>query len=223
MSLPKGKRIPGNRKSYDAILEQQAYDDNFYQAARKDFSTALPHLRQWFVDNFHDASSIIDLGCGSGEMIACIKDDFDVYGVDFSIGAQKLAPAYLGDHFFIGDLTQPLKSQISNLKTHYDVVVSLETYEHIHAEYETTYLNNIASFDPDHIVISCALNEQKGRHHYNTKSFFDFITTVENHFPHMQGNFRATRTLMSLPKLRYFYRYNTIVMSRSCDQSRDIA
>lgn len=212
--LPHGLRIPGNRHVYDAEVESQAYDVDFYDGTRKDFVKALPALKTWFEQCFPEARSIVDLGCGSGEMISCVSETYDAWGIDFSTGAQVLGPRFLGDKFVVGDLTRPLQEQSPKLQRKFDIVFSIETYEHIQQQYEDQYLANLKSFDPDYLIVSCAPPAQKGRHHYNRLDFFDFVKKVEGAFPEMEGDFRSTITFHSLPHLRYYYRYNTVVMKR---------
>jgi cyclopropane fatty-acyl-phospholipid synthase-like methyltransferase len=218
--LPHGQRVAGNRYEYDAELEAKAYDIAFYESARKEFAPAMPVIRDWFQRCLPDTKSVIDLGCGSGEMISCVKDLYDTWGVDFSEGAKVLGPQFLGDQFVLGDLTQPLHEQDSRLKRRFDVVFSVETYEHIHSEFEQAYLDNIKRFKPKHLVISCALSayrnetRQKGRHHYNCMPFDEFMKKVQTAMPEMEGNFIASMAFQRLPRLRFFYRYNTIVFSR---------
>ena len=64
-------------EGWDGVAEQ-------FMAARSDIGAAL--VRSWARDNLRQASTIVDVGCGSGVPIAqaLIEDGFAVFGIDAS-------------------------------------------------------------------------------------------------------------------------------------------
>jgi cyclopropane fatty-acyl-phospholipid synthase-like methyltransferase len=166
------KRIATGRRAdkFDRETEHMAYDSEFYAKCRKDYVDAAPHLKEWFDENLPQRS-IIDIGCGTGEMLAHMQDQRSIAGVDFSVGAQETQHL---QNFYIRDLTLP----IVNVDFKADVVFSLEVYEHIPSEHESTFLDNVTSFNPEFIVMSCAQPGATGRHHYNMLTPKDFTDRV---------------------------------------------
>lgn len=79
---------------------------------------------------------LIDLGCGHGPDFLPFKDNFELYGVDFSIGMLNLARKY-AEKFNYG--VSLLQADISCLPYHdntFDWAISAATYHHIKGKEE---------------------------------------------------------------------------------------
>ena len=94
--------------------------------------------------------SVLDIGCGQGEWL-------EAFGVEDSFGVDIAAP----DGFLRHDLTTPL-----DLGRTFDLVISLETAEHLPEESADTYVDSIA-LHGDTVLFSAAVPGQIGLHHVN--------------------------------------------------------
>ena len=73
-------------------------------------------------------SSVLDVGCGPGFFLEVAADaGYDVWGVDPSAYAVKLARERFGDHVQEGTLTDLLRGT-----ARFDVIVAFDTFEHIY-------------------------------------------------------------------------------------------
>jgi Methyltransferase domain len=98
-------------------------------------------------------SSALDIGCGWGEWLEALGIE-DVVGVDIA------APQREG--FVQHDLTTPL-----DLGRAFDLVISLETAEHLPEEAADTYVESIAWHAARAVLFSAAVPGQEGLHHVN--------------------------------------------------------
>jgi len=108
--------------------------------------------------------SIADLGCGNGSYCKFFKDHSGcdiVHGYEGTKEITKLG--FFNDIFFL-DLT---KKRYSDL--YYDLIISLEVGEHIPANFEQTYIDNVCEFTKNDLVISWAVPKQGGLGHFNEK------------------------------------------------------
>ena len=96
--------------------------------------------------------SALDLGCGWGEWLDALGIE-DVMGVDI---VQQRAG------WVAHDLTTPL-----DLGRTFDLVISLETAEHLPEEAADTYVENIVVHAADAVLFSGAVPGQEGLHHVN--------------------------------------------------------
>jgi SAM-dependent methyltransferase len=73
----------------------------FYDPVQGDRSEALPHL----LPHLRDAHSVLELACGTGSILALLRGDFDVAGVDRSPQMLEIARAKLPDALLVeGDM-----------------------------------------------------------------------------------------------------------------------
>jgi len=102
--------------------------------------------------------SVLDVGCGQGEWLQAFAtadkavEILDLQGVDIA------APEWLTRH----DLTEPL-----DLGRTFDLVVSLETAEHLPESAADIYVESIARHADDAVLFSAAVPGQVGLHHVN--------------------------------------------------------
>jgi SAM-dependent methyltransferase len=103
------------------------------------------------VDLFHP-QSVLDVGCGMGEWL-------EAFGLDDMQGVDIAAPE--GEGFIRQDLNWPL-----TLDRTYDLVLSLETGEHLPEAAAETYVNSLVRHSRT-VVFSAAVPGQEGKGHIN--------------------------------------------------------
>ena len=96
---------------------------------------------------------MLDIGCGQGEWL-------EAFGIEDSFGVDIAAPEREG--FMRHDLTTEL-----DLGGMFDLVISLETAEHLPEEAADTYVESISRHALDAVLFSAALPGQEGLHHVN--------------------------------------------------------
>ena len=193
-------------KGWDPEKERGTYDTDFYEKHRKYYEGGVTNMATWMREAM-DFKSIVDVGCGVGDMLVPLSETHDILGIDFSKGAKEglvIPEKCYRDH----DLTTPL-----GVVEHRDVVLSLEIWEHIPEEFEATYVANMIAFDPNYIIVSCAAPEQWGRHHYNCKGRDHVIEVMQGHGYEIDDE--LTAGWQKIKKIATFYRRNTTVFRRS--------
>ena len=133
-----------------------------HQASREVHSVegAEAALRMLFTDGV--PQSVLDIGCGTGTWLRAALNcgAQEVLGVDGVAipGDQLLIPE---SAFRIADLNAPLR-----LDRRFDLVLCLETAEHLDAESAATVIASLAAHG-DHILFSAAAPGQPGINHHN--------------------------------------------------------
>lgn len=192
-------------KTYDEQHERETYDKEFYDKHECYYKKAIPHFTQYMLDNF-EFESICDIGCGTGEFLSSLQGTKDVLGIDFSVGASQCL-VLDKDKYLDADVTKPL-----NLNRTFDIVMSLEVFEHIFPELEQAYLDNIDALQPKHIIMSCAPPGQWGRHHVNPKDATYVIEALARRGYEL--DVERTEKFRKIKKLASFYRKNTNVFRK---------
>ena len=196
-------------KAWDPRAEASTYDADFYEKHRKYYEKGISHFVEWLNTNL-TFESLVDVGCGCGDFIAPLVGHKKILGVDFSTGADVLMAKEIP--YVIHDLTTPLPGPTE----HYDVVMSLEVFEHIPRDYEETYLMNLLHFEPTTLIVSCAAPGQWGRHHYNCRGRDEVVAMLASKGYVLDE--ALTASFQKIKKLAAFYRKNTAVLVR--DPSR---
>jgi len=104
-------------------------------------------------------NSVLDLGCGMGEYSHLLQAyNYKVHAYDGNPNTPQLTCGLAQ----VADLSQPFNSghQV-------DVVMSLEVGEHIPAEFEQTFLDNLVVSKPKMVILSWAVPGQVGDGHVN--------------------------------------------------------
>lgn len=109
-----------------------------------------------------DFSSIIDVGCGVGEIVEELRSRGNM-----AIGLE--GPDTVRDFMLIGpeamifwDLRKPLPFT----RHGYELAICFEVAEHIEAEYAAVFVENLTTLAP-RILMSAAPPGQEGHHHFN--------------------------------------------------------
>lgn len=135
-----------------------------------DIKTALDEhchdalLNDYIASVFAPPDSTLDLGCGRGDYLATFHRAGwrNLTGVDGTLGIKEFA------HFkniLSHDLCAPL-----DLGKQYELVISLEVGEHLPPEFETVFLENIARHAAKNVLLSWAVEGQKGPGHVNCRN-----------------------------------------------------
>lgn len=125
------------------------YGPEFF-AGRGGTVTASASVVVPMIEHYLGPRSVLDIGCGQGEWLAQFKL-WDVAGVDIS------APPGLVRH----DLRVPL-----DLRRDFDLVLCLETGEHLPEDAADTLVNSCVHHAPS-VVFSAAVPGQEGTGHIN--------------------------------------------------------
>lgn len=195
-------------KEWDPAKERATYDTEFYEKHQKYYERALPGIADFVVTNLPNVKSIVDVGCGNGDMLSGLVSTHDILGIDFSDGAAQslnIPRSNYLDH----DLTKPLPDSLKNSR---DLVLSLEVWEHIPEEFENQYVSNLTIFNADYMVVSCAAPGQWGRHHYNCAGV-DEVREKMSKLGYVEDE-ALTAVWRKIKYLASFYRKNTLVLRK---------
>jgi 2-polyprenyl-3-methyl-5-hydroxy-6-metoxy-1,4-benzoquinol methylase len=118
------------------------------------------------------AKTVVDFGCGMGDYAKAFKaDGYKVEAYDGNPNTETLS----GGIAKVLDLSKPFY-----LGKKFDVVLSLEVGEHIPAEFEELFIDNITKHAKKHLVISWAIEGQGGSGHVNCKNNDYIIGQIED-------------------------------------------
>lgn len=114
---------------------------------------------------------LVDMGCGDGSYVNFINENnlFGIVaiGVDGNPHTQELAHTNHPFNFcYVADLSKPLAFEWPPL----DLILCLEVGEHIPAEFESVFLDNVTKFAKTWIIMSWATEGQGGDGHVNCRS-----------------------------------------------------
>lgn len=143
-----------------------------------------------------EGKNILDAGCGDGRFCFELRDEnAKVTGIDYSRRAINFAKAFNPDaRFFVEDLTK------FRLKERFDVIVSIETLEHIEPERLRKVFENIHKMlekDGKLVITVPSKNIKTGSKHFqhfskeDIKKYIDGLFEIEKVYGHGRiGYFR---------------------------------
>lgn len=166
------KQWLAKRDNWDAEYEAESYDRGFFERSERDYVRAIPALTKW-IESF-EPTSICDMGCGPGFMVAPFVDRIPALGIDIGVGSGYALP---DKAFRRVDLTRALFDQIE--RTSFDLVLSLEVWEHLPRQHESIFVDNLVAVDPRVLIVSVAKPGQWGRHHYNCRTIDEARDIIE--------------------------------------------
>jgi hypothetical protein len=149
-----------------------------------------------------DAKTCVDMGAGDGSYVkyfnACgiVTDGYD---------GNPHSPALSDNLVKVADLSQPV-----NLEKTYDWVLSLEVGEHIPAQYEAAFIDNLDRHNTKGIILSWAVEGQGGYGHFNCRNN-DYIKKVMASHGYV-NDVDAENAIRSVAVLSWFK--NTIMVFR---------
>ena len=137
------------------------YERSFYQTLAGNATTSSAIVVPLILEYVKPAS-IIDVGCGTGGWLAEFGKHgiTDVFGIDGPWVDSKLLEIP-PDRFRVADVGQPIQET-----RQYDLVLSLETAEHLQPESAETFVESLTKLSSV-IVFSAAIPFQGGYNHFN--------------------------------------------------------
>lgn len=157
-----------------------------------------PYLAKELVYLFYD-TTVIDFGCGQGKYVACFNNNnIPTRGYDGNPNTPNWNP----------DCQVLDLSEIVSLDPA-DWVLTLEVGEHIPAEFEANFIDNLKRHNKKGIVLSWAVEGQAGRGHFNCRNN-DYIKAK---FPEYQNDLALEHKLREVATLPWFK--NTIMVFRN--------
>lgn len=124
-------------------------------------------------------TSVIDMGCGPGWYVKELrKQQFDITGFDGNPNTPAITRKLLNDNSCceVLDFTQPIRFDPKP-----DCILSLEVGEHIPAQFETTFIENLTQNASRMIILSWAIEDQTGDGHVNCRNNSYIIEAMKTH------------------------------------------
>ena len=162
-----------NYESFN-IDENGSFNNNFFKG--HSYDRELGEALCLFSE-LMEVKTIVDLGCGPGWYVKALRDaGFSVDGFDGNPHTGFLSDIIMQDGTSCNqiDLTE---ENVFNEK--YDMVLSLEVGEHIPKKFEDVYISNLLNNCKKYLIVSWAIENQKGDGHVNcrhNKYIIDKIT-----------------------------------------------
>ena len=150
---------------------------------------------------------VADVGCGSGMYCKIFRDGFGWNTVHGFEGTPDIKSLNIYDEIFEFDLT----NRMDRFENYYDLVISLEVGEHIPAEFESIFIDNIDYISSKDLVLSWAIPGQKSASgHVNTRSNDYVIDKFVN------KGFCFDKKKTKFFRSRYYYKWfrNTVMVFR---------
>lgn len=172
------------------------YKKRFF-ARRDSMNWRKPIMGKAIVEIFHP-SSIVDVGCANGDILAGIKEiDQDIVfrGIEGSDQAIEFFEPEIKNEIYILDVRYSISFRDLNLIFPADLCISLEVAEHIEPEYAEQYIDNLCSLS-DRILITAAPPGQGGHHHVNCQPKEYWIDKF-----HARGFFRGISEEFSFKRM----------------------
>ncbi|MCC5931175.1 MAG: class I SAM-dependent methyltransferase [Cyclobacteriaceae bacterium] len=158
------------------------------------------------IDNLFNFKSIVDFGCGNGSWISAYKEidrNADILGIDVE---NYTSNHLIGHHEYIrSDLTKKIA-----LNKTFDLVISLETAEHIDEEYSQIFINNLVSHG-ELILFSAAIPGQGGINHVN-EQWHSYWFEIFKKYGFECYDFRSI--IWDNSQIDFWYRQNLLIYSK---------
>jgi SAM-dependent methyltransferase len=123
-------------------------------------------------ETFHPVK-IVDMGCGRGDYCkVCLSYGYEVDGLE---GSQIACQKAVCSNIECVDLSKPAEP-----RDDYDLVLCLEVGEHIPDKHQNVFIDNLARFSKDILILSWALPGQGGTGHVNCLSNETVIELMKN-------------------------------------------
>jgi len=148
--------------------------------------------------------TVVDFGCGLGDYAKAFKAlNLEVEAFDGNPNTEVLTDG-IGR---VLDLSKPFY-----LQKKFDAVMSLEVGEHIPAEFEVLFLDNICKHVKKTLIISWAIEGQGGDGHVNCKNNDYIIQQVEERG--FKYNKKASQELRNAVTNAAWFAYTLMVFNR---------
>lgn len=169
-------------------MEEDIYTREFFERHIREYRTDYARMARWLLDNL-DFQSVVDLGCGSGLMIAEMLDAgkrvLGVDGCENALGTPAGEP--VRPFLKFADLRQPLVSPA-------DLVICTEVAEHLALQFADVLVDSIANSSRKWVYFTGATPGQGGDHHVNEQPHGYWVEKLEKRgFMLMEVATRALR------------------------------
>lgn len=147
-------------KAQKNITVSPAYNDEFFKMLHVEAQRSALHIVPRVLE-FIQPTSIIDVGCGTGDFLAvfCEQGIKDILGID---GAYARNSFVFPEEYFIPcDLSKPF-----TLDRTYDLAVCLEVAEHLPPQSASGFIASLTRLAPI-VLFSAAIPYQAGNSHLN--------------------------------------------------------
>ena len=164
------------------IVNEKLYDSNFFSRYFNDKKYLNDHkVLAKAVKKIFSPSYVIDIGCGSGQILYHLKNKFqiEVKGFEGSKCASVFWMDEVKDSIEIADCSVNLPDPSKKA----DVVICLEVAEHIPTEGSDALVENITKYSSNHVVFSAAPPGQGGKNksHINEQPWKFWKTKFKAH------------------------------------------
>lgn len=180
-------------------MTTELYGPSFF-AGRSETVTQSASVVVPVIIDLLQPASVLDVGCGQGEWV----HEFVRHGIDDTFGVDIFPPNQMG--FVQRDLTEPL-----DLECTFDLVLCLETGEHLPEDAADTLVNTIARHANHYVVFGAAVPGQAGTGHINCQPPEWWHAKFAAHGFEAQD---LLRPLIRHPAVSAWYRDNTWVLVR---------
>lgn len=103
-------------------------------------------------------ATVLDVGCAMGFLVEALRDrGVDAWGMDISEYAISKVREDVKDYCWVGSITEPLENN-------YDLLVTIETFEHLSGEEGEIAVENIVNSSDDILFSSSASDFQEPTH-----------------------------------------------------------
>lgn len=202
------KKVLRRLGNHNAIYDDDYYDRDVEAIA----SQAAPHIADTIIAAFKP-SSLIDVGCGTGAMMAAFAArGVSVTGVDYSEAAVRRCKerGMSVQRMNIGGPVSPAVAL-----DHSDVALSLEVAEHIAENRAQTYVSRLCLLAPI-VVFSAAAPGQKGAGHINLKPRPYWIEKFQRSGHSLDEVATDTiRAMWQSARIAHYYHHNLMIFKRT--------
>jgi SAM-dependent methyltransferase len=153
-------------------------------------------------------SSVLDLGCGNGFIIAKLVElGKEVMGVDGSSHILDAIPPEVASRVRILDLTMPVRIG------RFDLVICSEVAEHLNQVNAATLVDNICENSAGQIFFTAATPGQGGHYHVNEQPHDYWIAMFANrgYFLEQATTFSIRNSLSAVLKTTWWFAKNAMI------------
>ncbi|HPR82705.1 MAG TPA: class I SAM-dependent methyltransferase [Pontiellaceae bacterium] len=188
------------------------YSAKYYQTLVEPYARkSAPPMAQSIVETFHP-ESVIDIGCGSGALLVALRKlgVRRLLGLDYADAGLDIARARGLDTRKFDIVTEKLLYSAC-----YDVVVSMETAEHLPEDAADRYVELLCSLAPL-VIFTAARPGQGGIGHLNEQPPEYWIELFKAHGFHLAEKTTADwQTAWTAAGVANFYTRNLMVFQRT--------
>ena len=191
-------------------ITRGGYSASFFAQLDAAQAASYDVMSESIVERFHP-TSVVDVGCGSGALLAALAKRGVANGVGFEASPHGVAAARRRNvDVRETDLTQPF-----TLDDDFDLAICLEVAEHLPASAADRFVDGLAS-GPDVVLFSAATPGQGGENHINEQPHEYWIAKfAQRGFAMDEALTSALRSEWSAKDVATWYCNNAIIFRRT--------